>query len=329
MDARDPSSALFSLDDVVESVERENLDIRFSTMMNALNQANGALHEIIIPSSQNLVARSWNKSRFLCERKAEWDRLTEEARLRGDVSAQLAIVQWWEAEACRDVEEFHAMFEDLPARMKLDGEEIARLRKERDKLLQKSAAANERAGELLVELETERDLKLKALERSTALRQRADRAIRERDEARGVADSLRADLGDAVSRRLDVENVVTRLKKELAKVREILWVESDEHDLLQTIVGVVTDALEVVQPEGSSSLAARAAGIMARVGQLEEDAFHAGITQAFAIAHSHYDQEINLKVMSHGFAPIYDDDELDKMEKEVAPLARNLADQLK
>ena len=162
-----------------------------------------------------------------------------------------------------------------------------------------------------------------------ALQQRADRAIQECDEAHGVADSLRVDLGDVVSQRLDIENVVTRLKKELAEVREILRVESDEHDLLQTAIDVVTDALEVAQPEGSSSLVAHAAGITAQVGQLEEDVFHAGITQAFAVAHSHYDQDLNLKVMSHGFAPVYDDDELDKMEKAVAPLARNLANQLK
>ena len=57
----------------------------------------------------------------------EWDRLTEEARLRGDVSAQLAVVQRREAKACCDVEEFHAMFEDLSVRTKLDEEEIARL----------------------------------------------------------------------------------------------------------------------------------------------------------------------------------------------------------
>jgi len=116
-----------------------------------------------------------------------------------------------------------------------------------------------------------------------------DWAIREHDKACGVADSLQADLGDAVSRRLDIENVVTRLEKELAKVRGILRVESDEHDLLQTAIDVVTDALEVAQPEGSRSLAARAMGITARVGQLEEDAFHARITQAFVVAHSHYD----------------------------------------
>ena len=82
------------------------------------------------------------------------------------------------------------MFEDLSARVKLDEEDAAKLRKERDELLQKDAATNEQAGELLAELETERDLKLKAEERSAALQQRADQAIQERDKARGVADSL-------------------------------------------------------------------------------------------------------------------------------------------
>ena len=70
---------------------------------------------------------------------------------------------------------------------------------------------------------------------------------------RGVADSLQADLGVTVNRRLDVESVVARLEKELTKVRGILRVESDEHDLLQAAVGVVTDALRVAQPEESSS----------------------------------------------------------------------------
>ena len=68
---------------------------------------------------------------------------------------------------------------------------------------------------------------------------------------------------------------------------------------------------------------------MAQVGQLEEDTFHAGITQAFAVARSHYDQEINLEVMSQGFTPVYEDLELDEIEKAVTPLARNLAKRLK
>ena len=60
------------------------------------------------------------------------------------------------------------------AKVKLDGEEAARIQKERDELLQKDATASEQAIELLAELETERDLKLKAKERSTVLQQRVD-----------------------------------------------------------------------------------------------------------------------------------------------------------
>ena len=70
-------------------------------------------------------------------------------------------------------------------------------------------------------------------------------------------------------------------------------------------------------------------GIMAWVGQLEEDAFHAGITQTFTIARSHYDREINLEVMSLSFVPGYEDSELDEIEMAVTPLARNLVNRLK
>ena len=52
MAAEEPTSALFSLDDAIESLELENLDIGSSTMMNALNQASGALHKILVPTSQ-------------------------------------------------------------------------------------------------------------------------------------------------------------------------------------------------------------------------------------------------------------------------------------
>ena len=57
------------------------------------------------------------------------------------------------------------------------------------------------------------------------------------------------------------------------------------------------------------------------MGQLEEDTFHARITQAFVVACSHYDREINLEVMSQGFTPIYEDPELDGIERVVTPLA--------
>ena len=112
-------------------------------------------------------------------------------------------------------------------------------------------------------------------------------------------------------------------------MRRTLQTESDEHDLLQAAVGVVLDALKVVEQVETSPLVARATGITARVGQLEEDAFRAGITQAFVVAHSHYDREINLVVMSQGFTPVYEDPELDEIERAVTPLARNLANKLK
>ena len=51
------------------------------------------------------------------------------------MGTQLAAAQQREAEARRDTEEFHGMFEDLSARVKLDEEEASRIRKEQDKLL--------------------------------------------------------------------------------------------------------------------------------------------------------------------------------------------------
>jgi len=117
----------------------------------------------------------------------------------------------------------------------------------------------------------ERDLRRKAESRTMALQQKVDEDVE-------VVRSLWADLGDAVSRRLSAENISVKLEKELAHARRTLQAESDEHDLLQAVVGVVLDALKVVEPVETSPLAAHAVGITARVGQLEESAFHAGIT---------------------------------------------------
>ena len=82
---------------------------------------------------QTLIARSREKSRFLQEQKEKWDRLTEEAQLGGDVSAQLAIakqrvteltplakeaaeLQQQEAEAHQDMEDAAKAFQDLSVR---------------------------------------------------------------------------------------------------------------------------------------------------------------------------------------------------------------------
>ena len=127
---------------------------------------------------------------------------------------------------------------------------------------------------------------------------------------------------------MEAESVSVRLVTELAEVRGILQAESDEHDLLCATVGVVFDDLGVARPEETGSLAALVIDITARVRQLEENTFHTGITQAFAIARSHYDQEVNLEVMSLGFTPGYKNSELDEIEKAVTPIARNLATRL-
>ena len=80
----------------------------------------------------------------------------------------------------------------------------------------------------------------------------------------------------------------------------------------------------MVQAEGTSSLAAHAVDITARVRQLEKEAFCLGIIQAFTIAHSHYDDNINLRAMSLGFMPGYELSELDEIEAAVTPLAESL-----
>ena len=91
---------------------------------------------------------------------------------------------------------------------------------------------------------------------------------------------------------------------------------------------MVCDDLEVVRSEGTSSLAARAVDITARVRELERDTLRAGVTQAFAIARSHYVDTIDLETMSLGFAPGYEASELDEIETAVAPLAQDLVDRV-
>ena len=94
----------------------------------------------------------------------------------------------------------------------------------------------------------------------------SDQAIQEHDEARQEARALRADLGDAVARRLEAKEISAGLGTELAEVWGLLQVESDQHDLLCSAIMAAYDDLQVAQEEGTSSLTTRAAGITARVG---------------------------------------------------------------
>jgi len=84
---------------------------------------------------------------------------------------------------------------------------------------------------------------------------------------------------------------------------------------------VVCDDLEVVWLEGTSSFAAHAIEITARVRQLERNALRARVNQSFTIAHSHYGDNIDLEAMSHGYTPGYEVHKLEEMETVVAPLS--------
>jgi len=73
---------------------------------------------------------------------------------------------------------------------------------------------------------------------------------------------------------------------------------------------------------------AHAIDITAWVRQLKRDALRSGVTQAFAIALSHYADSIDMETMSLGFTPGYEAHELDEIETVVAPLSHNLADKI-
>ena len=83
---------------------------------------------------------------------------------------------------------------------------------------------------------------------------------------------------------------------------------------------MVYDDFEMVRSEGTSSLAAHAVEIMARVRQLERSALRTVVNQFFAIARSHYGDNIDLEAMSHGYALGYEVRELEEMEMAMAPL---------
>ena len=84
----------------------------------------------------------------------------------------------------------------------------------------------------------------------------------------------------------------------------------------------------MVWSKGTSSLTACAVDITARVRQLERDVLRSRVTQAFAIARSHYADSTDLETMSLGFAPCYEASELDEIETAVAPLSSELADRI-
>ena len=63
---------------------------------------------------------------------------------------------------------------------------------------------------------------------------------------------------------------------------------------------------------------------MDRACEIARDALRFGVHRSFAITHSHY-ENIDLAMMSQGFAPGYSNTELEDIEKKVTPLAQDLS----
>ena len=108
----------------------------------------------------------------------------------------------WVAKACWHANEAESTFEALSARSWRDDKEAAKVRKEWDELLQKDAKTHQRIVDLLDEVEKERELKLRAEQRSMALEQgvKLDAETvawlrRERDEQCQSSKTLRLERG--------------------------------------------------------------------------------------------------------------------------------------
>ena len=87
---------------------------------------------------------------------------------------------------------------------------------------------------------------------------------------------------------------------------------------MRAAIGLVFGDLRVAPAMEMSLLAVRVIQILDRARALAREAVCTGVHRAFAIARSHY-SNIDLPVISEGFAPGYTDAELDEIEKEAAP----------
>jgi len=169
MAAQDPMSALFTLDDHAESMERESLDIGLSTMMNALDQARGVLREIFVPTSQVSIRSPLFSSFFKCFCVFVFlnsGLLSRSLLLVVGTNPSSSTSRRWNGIASPrrpSCEEMWARsllppssgrprhvgtrrrptrFEDLSARVKLDEEEAAKIKKEWHELVQKDVEAS-------------------------------------------------------------------------------------------------------------------------------------------------------------------------------------------
>ena len=85
------------------------------------------------------------------------------------LAAEADNLRWREAEAYHDMEHTEKSFNKLSERARWDQEEVARVQKEQDELLQRDAETYQHIIDLLAEAKKEQDLRLEAEERFMAL----------------------------------------------------------------------------------------------------------------------------------------------------------------
>ena len=83
-------------------------------------------------------------------------------------------------------------------------------------------------------------------------------------------------------------------------------------------IQLVYEELKLAPQQETSSFMVHVTRIMDQARDMAGGVLCFGVHQSFVIIHSHY-ENIDLATMSHGFAPVYTDAELDDIEKEVAP----------
>ena len=130
------------------------------------------------------------------------------------LTEETANLRSWVAEAHRDVDEAEKAFEALSAWSWKDDEETARVRNERDELLQKDAETHLWILDLLGEVEKERDLKLGAEEKLMALEKRASL------DAAAVA-RLRKEWDELLQRDAETHQWILDLLGEVEKERDL------------------------------------------------------------------------------------------------------------
>jgi hypothetical protein len=127
---------------------------------------------------------------------------------------------------------------------------------------------------------------------------------------------IRGWLSDAADVRLG--QVKSRdLKKKLTGVKDTLQKKCDAHNTLCIAVRVVYGDLELALAQETSSLIVHVTRITERAHEIVRHALCFSVQQTFVTTRSHY-ENIDLAAMSQGFAPNYNDDELERIEETAA-----------